>query len=122
MNESKTNSIVIYGIKNCDSVKKAKTLLENHHYEYQFIDFKKETPKDKDIKRWLKTFSPEKVINKRGSTWRALSAPQKSQADKSTDEQLALIKTNLMMIKRPIIETNTGASIGFNEAEILAIL
>ena len=115
-------TIILYGIKNCDSVKKAKALLENEKQSFDFFDFKKQTPSDKDIMRWLTNFGAEKVINKRGTTWRTLSEQEKKLAVQSPKDQLALIKNKLMMIKRPIIETQKGTYIGFNETEIRNIL
>lgn len=115
-------TIKMYGIKNCDSVKKAQKLLKNDNIDFTFFDFKKETPDDKDIKRWIKNFGADKIINRRGTTWRKLSDNEKQKAESSIDEQVALIQSSLSLIKRPIIESQKGFSIGYDETSIKNIV
>jgi Spx/MgsR family transcriptional regulator len=114
-------TIKVYGIANCDSVKKARKLLEAKGIDYTFIDFKKEQPEEKQIKNWLKVFGAEKVINKRGTTWRKLGDKDQALAEGSTSDQISLILKNTSMIKRPIIESKSTKIIGFDKEAIEAL-
>jgi Spx/MgsR family transcriptional regulator len=90
----------MYGIPNCDTVKKARTVLEKKKIDYDFIDFKKTAPTVEDLKRWEKSFG-ELPVNKKGPTFRKI----KDEYDKATPkEQLALLIENTSAIKRPILE------------------
>ncbi|ATH06983.1 arsenate reductase [Halobacteriovorax marinus] len=92
--------IKMYGIPNCDTVKKAKKFLEEGGVEFSFVDFKKTAPTEKDIKNWKKSFG-EWPINKRGTTYRKLKDEFESASDA---EVVKLICDNSSVIKRPILE------------------
>lgn len=92
--------IKMYGIPNCDTVKKAKKALEAKDIEYTFVDFKKSAPTKKNVTDWKK-FLGEWPINKRGTTFRKL----KSDFEQASDAQtISLIIENSSVIKRPVIE------------------
>ena len=86
----------LFGIKNCDTVKKAMRWLDQHQVPYQFHDFR----------------------NKRGKTWRKLEDPRKDQLNQQSAVELML--THPTLIKRPVIEDASGVSIGFNESDFQA--
>ncbi len=92
--------IKMYGIPNCDTVKKAKKALEAKDIAFDFIDFKKSVPTKKNLKDW-KAFLGEWPINKRGTTFRKLKEEFESANDTQTVE---LIIENSSVIKRPILE------------------
>lgn len=111
-------SIKVYGIANCDTVKKTRKLLESKKVDYDFIDFKKTPPSETQLKNWLKHFGAETLINKRGTTWRKLDAKSQSLAAGSVSEQVQLLSKNTSMIKRPIIESGSQHIIGFDQQAI----
>jgi Spx/MgsR family transcriptional regulator len=108
----------LYGIVNCDTVKKTKKLLEANNIDYQFYDFKKNAPTQEMIKRWLKVFGSEKLINKRGTTWRKLDEKHQVLAEGNEKQQINLLIDNSSMIKRPIIESGKNNIIGFDKNAI----
>ena len=112
--------INIYGIPNCNSVKKTRVWLEEHGVAYQFHDFKKSGIDEKILKQWLKTIPRDVLVNKKGTTWRGLSTDE--QALTSTDAgaiELMLTKTNV--IKRPVVVTDGGMWVGHDEDQLAAL-
>ena len=119
-------TITIYGIKSCSTMKKAFTKLDELGVSYEFHDYKKQGIEKETIQRWLDSLGIDKVLNKRGTTWRKLEDEQKQAADGSVDKAIDLLVENTSMIKRPIVEgewENKNQPIllcGFNEAEFEA--
>ena len=110
--------LVLYGIPNCNTVKKARVWLTAHGIEYQFHDYKKAGITDSKIKTWLVQLPWEKLINKSGTTWRGLSDLEKEAVqDEASATALMIAKTSV--IKRPIIEDANGKiyALGFSETE-----
>jgi Spx/MgsR family transcriptional regulator len=106
--------ITIYGIKNCDSVKKAFHFFNEHSLEYAFIDFKI-SPVDKDkIVQWSQKGSLPLLLNTKGTTYRTLGLKSLSLNESEKVEWMA--KENLL-IKRPVIEYGTNVIIGFNPTQ-----
>ena len=97
-------TITLYGIKNCNSVKKATTKLEELDVSYDFHDYKKQGIDRDSLERWVKKLGIDIVLNKRGTTWRKLNDEQKQNADADVENSIALTLDNTSMIKRPIIE------------------
>ena len=94
--------IKVYGIPNCNSVKKAITWLKDHNLEYEFHDFKKEGVNADQLKNWSAVFGWEQVLNRKGTTWRKLDpAQQQLVVDENTAIELMI--ANPSAIKRPII-------------------
>lgn len=108
------SSIKIYGIPNCDSVKKALKWMEANGIECEFHDFKKEGVDQKKIENWCKVLGWETVLNKKSTSWRELSA---SQQKKITNEDAAtrLMLEKFTLIKRPVVEKGKTILAGFNE-------
>lgn len=101
----------IYGIKNCDTVKKALKLLESKGISYTFVDYR-EVPIDDDrLNQWLNTVGSETLINTRSTTWRKLSDAEREQ------NPLALLKQHPTLIKRPVVECNNAVVVGYKELE-----
>lgn len=106
-------SIILYGISNCDSVKKARQWLAAQAIDYQFIDFKKQAPDENLIRQWLAQVELAQVLNKRSSTWRGLSSEEQAQAE-STSGAIALMMQHPSLIKRPILQHPQGITVGFD--------
>lgn len=111
-------NIRVFGITNCDSVKKARKWLDQAGKPYEFIDFRKSEPTQEQIAGWVSTLSIDRVLNKRGTTWRKLSDAEKLQTD--TTELINLMVQQPSLIKRPIIETGSELLVGFDEAQLKA--
>lgn len=102
----------VYGIKNCDTVRKACAWLTQHDIDFQFHDLRKDGLNQTKLKQWLQLVDWETLINKRGTTWRKLTDQQKSGANQSTIIEMALVEPTL--IKRPVLEHNHQVTVGFN--------
>lgn len=112
-------STTVYGIPNCGSVKKARHWLDEQDIDYRFIDFKKTPPEAETIANWLQQLPLERLLNKRGTTWRTLTPEQQaSAADPAAAVKLMAAQPSL--IKRPLIEHNGRLLCGFDEAEYIA--
>ena len=105
--------ITLYGIPNCDTVKKARTWLTDHGHDYTFHDFKKQGVPEKNLDQWLKSAGWETVINRKGTAWRLLDdATKEGVTDAASARAVALVHTSV--IKRPVVEWSDGkVTIGF---------
>ena len=103
---------VVYGIKNCDTVKKACKWLDQHDIEFTFHDFRKDGLTKSKVQSWLKEIDWETLVNKRGTTWRKLNDTQKSQINKTSATKLMVEQPTL--IKRPVLEIGTQVFVGFS--------
>lgn len=97
-------TLTIYGIKSCSTMKKAFTKLDELGVSYDFHDYKKQGIDKESVQRWVNELGIDKVLNKRGTTWRKLSDEQKQAADSDVDNAIDLLIENTSMIKRPIVE------------------
>ena len=97
-------TITIYGIKSCSTMKKAFTKLDELGVNYDFHDYKKQGIDKESVQRWVDALGIDKVLNKRGTTWRKLDEEQKQAADSNVDKAIDLLIDNTSMIKRPIVE------------------
>lgn len=97
-------TITIYGIKSCSTMKKAFTKLDELGVNYDFHDYKKQGIDKDSVQRWVNELGIDKVLNKRGTTWRKLDEEQKQAADSNVDKAIDLLIENTSMIKRPILE------------------
>lgn len=109
--------MIVYGIKNCGTIKKAITWLEENNIPFQFHDYKKLSVTTDKLQEWSQQTSWENLINRKGTTWRKLDDMQK---EKVKDEATAIevLSANTSMIKRPIIEQDGKLmTIGFDVDE-----
>jgi len=105
--------IKVYGIKNCDSVKKALNFFKNHNIDYELIDFKTNSVGCETIYSWLKKNSDIKTLfNTRGTTYRTLKLKELNLDDNAKVEWLC--KEN-MLIKRPVVDNGKNITYAFNE-------
>lgn len=107
----------IFGIPNCNSVKKARIWLKEHHIEEDFHDFKKKGVDKEQLEKWVSEFGWETVLNKKGTTWRNLDQSIKDTVIDAASA-IDLMLKNTSAIKRPVIESKKGVTIGFDENEL----
>ncbi|EGY33796.1 succinyl-diaminopimelate desuccinylase [Aggregatibacter actinomycetemcomitans serotype e str. SC1083] len=110
--------ITVYGIKNCDTVKKALKWLADHHIEHKLHDYRVDGLGKAFLQQAEAQFGWENLVNKRSTTWRNLDEQIKKTLLKST--ALSVLADNPTLIKRPIILQEGKALIGFNEKEYQA--
>jgi len=114
--------MIVYGIPNCNTVKKARVWLDENGFNPEFHDFKKKGITAAKLNQWCDTFGWEVVLNKKGTTWRNLS-PDVQQRVKDQASAVAVLLENNSAIKRPVVEVDgKPVLISFNEAEYAAIL
>jgi len=106
---------VLYGISNCDTVKKARNWLEQKNITHVFHDFRKDGLTDKQLKSWLTEIDQNVLINKRSTTWRSL--PEADKENISQARAIKLMLANPTLIKRPVLVSNKQVLVGFNPAE-----
>ena len=107
--------MILYGIKNCDTVKKARRGLEANDVAFDFHDFRADGLDQATIESWLQTVSWEVLLNKRGTTWRKLDDPRKDDINEAIAIELML--SNPTLIKRPVVTANNDCMVGFKEAD-----
>lgn len=107
--------ITLYGIPNCDTVRKARRWLDAHEISHQFHDFRKEGLMKSLLQEWVAELGWEALINRRGTSWRNLPEQERNSINQSTAIQLML--KNPTLIKRPILDLGTSRHIGFSEAQ-----
>ena len=105
----------IYGIKNCNSMKKAFDLLNQLGLEYEFHDYKKQGIAAETVKTWLDAKGQELILNKKGTTWRKLSEAEQQTALSSEENLIEALTSHNSLIKRPVLETASGYIVGFDE-------
>ena len=107
----------LYGIPNCDTVKKARAWLTEHGVEHAFHDFKKQGVPAAALDRWLATAGHEKLVNRKGTTWRGLDeATRASVTDNASARDLLLQQASV--IKRPVVEWADGSvTVGFDATD-----
>ena len=117
---SASTSITLFGIPNCDTVKKARTWLEQEAIPFVFHNFKKDGLSQAQVELWLEKIDLNTIINRKGTSWRALTDEQKSQADNRV-EAIALLLANPSLIKRPVLQIKSKErqhiGVGFNDQQ-----
>ncbi len=109
--------ITVYGIPNCDTVKKARTWLAEHGVDHSFHDFKKQGVPTDHLDRWLKAAGWDTVINRKGTTWRQLDETTRAGVSDVASARVVAL-ANPSLIKRPVVEWADGAiTVGFNAAD-----
>ena len=111
--------MIVYGIKNCDTMKKAFTWLDHHKIAYTFHDYRKPGLTDADIAQFLKLTDLDTIVNKRSTSWRALSDEEKV-AVMNPDSAGPILIAHPTLIKRPFIVDGNRAIVGFSDASFEA--
>ncbi len=112
--------MILYGISNCDTIKKARKWLSDNMVAYQFHDFRKEGLEAKQLQIWIDALGWEVFLNKRGTTWRKL--PEEAQADLDTEKATALMLEHPALIKRPVLVTADDIIVGFRPDEYARLI
>lgn len=114
--------MVLYGIRNCDTIRKARAWLDRHDVSYDFHDYKIAGVDEARLRSWVKHFGWQKVLNRAGTTFRKL--PDADKADLDADKAIALMLAQPSMIKRPLLDLGDRRLLGFDPAawaEALAV-
>lgn len=111
----------IYGIKNCSTMKKAFDLLNELGLVYEFHDYKKQGIDTETLKIWLDQIGADLVLNKKGTTWRKLSEAEQQAALLNETNLIHALTTHSSLIKRPVLETEQGYIVGYDEAAYNAL-
>ena len=110
----------LYGIPNCDTIKKARKWLDDKNVAYEFHDYKKAGIDRKTLENWCKEFGYETLINKRGTTWRKLDDQLKNNINETS--AIKIMQENTSVIKRPVLISDHTKIVGFNEADYKSLL
>ena len=109
--------IILYGIPNCDTIKKALNWFKVNKIAIEFYDYKKHSVSQAKLKSWIKQVGYDVLINKKSATWRALSLAEQ-QAISNHTAAIALMMKHTSVIKRPVVEIDEKVvMIGFSEEE-----
>jgi Spx/MgsR family transcriptional regulator len=108
-------AITLYGIANCDSVRKARKWLAERGVEYRFHDYRKDGLEEKQLKQWVKELGWETLLNRRGTTWRKLPEGERESIDEKS--AITLMLEHPAMIKRPLLDTGKKRIVGFKATE-----
>jgi arsenate reductase len=107
-------AITLYGIPNCDTVKKARSWLDAHGVPYTFHDFKKAGISSSLIQTWLRDVAWDVLVNRKGTTWRALSDERKATITDNKSATALMIESP-SIIKRPVLATDDKTHVGFSD-------
>ncbi len=105
--------ITLYGIKNCDSVRKARRWLEDGGVEYQFHDLRADGVEAPLLQGWIEQLGWEKLLNRRSATWRQL--PDDEKTDLDARRAAALMLQHPTLIKRPLLDSSSSLLVGFDQ-------
>jgi arsenate reductase len=111
MGEEQALTITIYGIKNCDTMKKARAWLDSHEVSYSFHDYKSAGISQAQLKQWSAVLGWEALLNRAGTTFRKL--PEPDRAGLTESKALALMLAQPSMIKRPVLDYGGKLLVGF---------
>ena len=112
--------LTLYGLKNCDTCKKAIGALEKAGHGVTFVDIRAEADLSAKVPGWLDAAGADTLVNRRSTTWRTLSEDDKAAAD--GDGATDLLVANPTLIKRPVIEAGGDVFVGWSKAEQAAFL
>ena len=113
-------SIILYGIKNCDTVKKACAWLDGRGVSYAFHDYKSAGIDEVRLRRWADELGWERLLNRSGTTFRKL--PDRDREGLNEGKAIALMLAQPSMIKRPVVEANGDLLVGFDPDRYAAAL
>lgn len=108
-------STTVFGIKNCDTVKKARKWLDKANIDYRFHDLREDGLDQRQVARWVKALGWETLVNKRSTTWKQLDEKTRQALD--NDRVVGVILEHPTLIKRPLLDLDGQFFVGFREAE-----
>jgi len=112
--------LTIYGIKSCDTCRKARKYLADHNIEFRFHDLREDGLDIQMLERWTERMGWERLLNKQSLTWPKI--PEVDRNDMTRDKALAALIDSPTLIKRPVIETEKFIAVGFSEKRFGAFL
>lgn len=104
-------AMTLYGIKNCDTVKKSRAWFAGRGIDMSFHDLRADGLQPEVLRRWLAAVGAERLVNRNGTTWRALTPEQQAIAD--DDALVALLLAKPTLIRRPVVEIGDAVAVGF---------
>jgi len=102
----------LYGIRNCDTIKKARRWLDENGIDYRFHDVRADGITRAELQHWMQSLDWEDLLNRRGTTWRKLPEPVRNGINKTTATSIML--DNPAIIKRPVVDTGSARHVGFS--------
>lgn len=117
---AKSKAVTIYGIKNCDTMKKARAWLDKHGVAYTFHDYKAQGIADDTLRQWAREVGWATLLNRAGTTFRKLAEADK--ADLNEKKAIALMASQPSMIKRPVLDVGGKLLVGFDPGDYAAAL
>jgi len=112
--------VIVYGIRNCDTMRSAIAWLEQYGIAYDFHDYKREGVPSEHLAAWARRVGWERLANTRGPTWRRI--PEVDRQDLDPPRALALLEANPSVIRRPVVEAGKQLLVGFDAAEFARTL
>ena len=113
-------TVTIHGIRNCDTMKRARAWLDRRGVAYRFRDYKAEPPTQGELAAWARTLGWERLLNRSGTTFRKLAEAERAGLDES--RALALMQAHPSLIRRPVLEADGRLLAGFDETAWAAAL
>ena len=101
----------LFGIPNCDTVRKARKWLDDQGLTHEFVDLRADTPSETKINEWLSVIGSERLINRRSTTFKQLSEGDKAALEGG--DAVSVLQAQPTLIKRPVLEWNNAVSVGF---------
>ena len=105
--------ITLYGIRNCDTVRKARRWLDDNGVDYSFHDLRSDGLDKKTLLAWERELGWEQLLNRRGTTWRKLPESVRNSIGAESAQELML--ANPAIIRRPVVDTGSGRHVGFSD-------
>jgi arsenate reductase len=105
--------LTVFGIKSCDTCRRARKYLEEHNIEFRFHDLREDGLDIQMLERWTERLGWQKLLNKQSLTWRKI--PEVDRNDMTRDKALAAMIDNPTLVKRPVLEADKFIAVGFSE-------
>jgi len=105
--------LIVFGIKSCDTCRRAKKYLDEHNIEYRFHDLRENGLDIQMLERWTQRIGWARLLNKQSLTWRKI--PEVDRNDMTHDKALAAMIDNPTLVKRPVLESDKFIAVGFSE-------
>ena len=102
---------ILYGIPNCDTMKKARVWLDDHGVTYRFHNYKTDGIDEATLRRWVDQVGWEKLLNRAGTTFRKLDEADRQDID--ADKAIRLMQAQPSLIKRPVLDRDGAVTVGF---------
>lgn len=112
-------TVTMYGITNCDTIKKARKWLEDRGVEYRFHDYRKDGLTTAQLDQWCRELGFEALLNRRGTTWRKL--PEAARANLTETRAKRIMLENPAIIKRPLLDIGKQRILGFSKEEYASL-